>query len=365
MYPNFVRYKYCFVVSLLGLHGYVVPAHALFWENQLSIGLSYEKSDNVFLTETNKAESSITRFNLNAEAVGSTERSALVLSLSASAADDAEDTVDEQDVYQFSAQYSRQDERYRDSVELTLSELNTADAALLESGALVDSKRSLASISPGFSYSVTESDQVSAGITFTTVSYDTPNLVDYNQNDLFTGWNRRISEIYDFGTTLTFSSYTPDGGDDTETVGIFLNNQWRLSENSGLGFDVGSERFESPDDSETTIAYNLSYTYSPTVRDTIELELSNAYRGDGSGSVNERRSISFDWQRNLTEATILGITLSADDNDSAETSVAELSLTQSLSQQLALSGTATRITRHRDQEDGEATELVLSLNYIF
>jgi len=240
------------------------------------------------------------------------------------------------------------------------------------------------SISPSFSYQLTERDALSVNASYSTREYSTTDFSNSRNRRLSTSWQHQFTERFNGGVSLSFSNNKSNdltSLTDDDTYNLSLTTNYNLSEiwavNGSIGIrQLDSERTdnsgvtEETEDTGSSLDLTISYKKN---QDTANVTLSRSVSPSSTGEVNEQDKISASWSRDLTENVSTQIsasfqtTNSADgaDNDERE----NISFSPSVNWKFSPDASLGLSYKYRQQKESDASTnassnaIMLTLNY--
>lgn len=187
------------------------------------------------------------------------------------------------------------------------------------------------SISPSYTYSVSERDTLSLNASYSEREYSTNEFSDNETKSLSASWQRQYSERLSGNILTSYSLYesgTSLSGTENDTYGLSVGANYLFSERWTLSGQVGTRYLEqkqivsgiSSKDSNFGTTLNASAVYNSGL-DEISLTASRELSPASNGDVNEQDAITVTWNRDLTETLTLNVagiyreTTSASDED--------------------------------------------------
>lgn len=167
-------------------------------------------------------------------------------------------------------------------------------------------------LSPSFSYQVTERDSIFINSGYSQRTYSTTDFSDSESLSLTTGWQHQFTERFNGGLNVSVTESESKGlASSTENTNYNLSTSlnYELSELWSMGGNIGVRRSESKQKNSLGITSNnngsgLSFNLSAsrqTETDTLSMSTSRSVSASSSGGVNETTLLSLSWSRELSE----------------------------------------------------------------
>lgn len=183
-------------------------------------------------------------------------------------------------------------------------------------------------ISPSYSYQITERDSLSIGGSYSQKTFSTTDFSDSKSRSLNTGWQHQFSERLSAGLNLSASNFQSDGlttstDDDNYNLSTSLN--YDLSELWNIGGNIGVRRLNSEQkdnlgniekNSSSGASFNLDASRR-TDRDTLTIGVSRSVAPSSTGDVNETDRLNLSWSRTLSETITASMSASYQQTTSA------------------------------------------------
>jgi hypothetical protein len=167
------------------------------------------------------------------------------------------------------------------------------------------------SISPTYSYRLTERDSITFGGGYTEREYSTAEFDDNESTNFSTTWQRQYSERLSGNVSISYSLYesgTQLNGTENDTYNLSFGADFLLSERWSFGGQVGARYLDSEQrslglistNSSSGTSFNIDILYKSQF-DTLSLAVSQALNPSSNGDVNEQQALSLSWSRSLSE----------------------------------------------------------------
>ncbi|SFK20593.1 hypothetical protein [Methylophaga sulfidovorans] len=251
------------------------------------------------------------------------------------------------------------------------------------------------SISPSYSYRLTELDTISTSLSYQTrkqsddsrnnnsVFGSSSNLTDNETASLNLAWQHQYTERLNGGLSFTYVNYQAESDsldNEYDSYSLGLTSEYQLSELWSVNGLLGARYLDSENNpvvgSQTSDqSTGLDYSISTTREDELNsytLSASRSLLPSSEGDVNEQDAYTITYRRNLTEKLTGNLSASyrkyrsADDLDSTETKYIDFS--PSLSWKLAEDWSLVFAYRYRsvDESDGKNVDgnaLTFNIDY--
>lgn len=230
--------------------------------------------------------------------------------------------------------YSHNTERSELGLALAYSERETRSIAEEDTGNFSDASTvTTKSISPTFSYRITELDSVSSRFSYTERTYDssasnTSNLSDNETLDFNVAWQHRFSERFSGGLSAAYVNYEAeselfknqyDSYSLSATSSYNLSQLWQLSGQFGMRV-LDSEVSPISGARSSERSNGSTYSFSAVRKDELSevmLSFSKALLPSSTGAVNEQDAYQLSYSRDLSEQVSAGVSASYRDFDNA------------------------------------------------
>lgn len=240
------------------------------------------------------------------------------------------------------------------------------------------------SISPSFSYQLTERDALSLSASYSEKTYSTTDFSDSKNRSVSSHWQHQFTERFNGGISLSASNNKSIGLlelTDDDTYNLSLTSNYNISEIWGINGSVGVNQlnsqqtnlFGATDKTKSTapsLSINVSYK---TDVDQANLSISRSTSPSSTGDVNEQDKISMGWSRSLSETLTASIqgsyqtTNSAVDSGSDERENTDIS--PSINWQYSPDSTLSLSYNYRQQKESalntnaRSNAIMLTFNY--
>jgi len=293
--------------------------HAAEWSLSGSLNPSLEYDDNIFMRESNKLGDYHATMSPTLKAAYETEDTEAALS-AGYIMDRYEISrhLDNDDPF-FNLNTAYKTERARWGLGLSYTERSTRSDAADDTGDFeTNSTSTTKSISPSFSYRLTERDSVSLSTSYSEKTYSTMDFSGSKNRSLSTQWQHQYSERFNGGISLSANNNKSAGlfdSTDDDTYNLSLTSAYNLSEIWTINGSVGLRQLDSQQtdafgvttettDTGSSLNFNVSYQ---TDVDQANLSLSRSISPSSTGDVNEQDKISMAWSRPLSETLTASI----------------------------------------------------------
>jgi hypothetical protein len=186
---------------------------------------------------------------------------------------------------------------------------NTAseDSGNFDSDTLITAR----SVTPSYSYNLTERDTVSLSASYSDREYSTNEFSDNNTKSLSASWNRNVTERLMLGLASTATFYqsgTNTLGTENDIYGLSLTSEYALSESwllsgqAGINYiDSTSKTLARPTNtSNTGSIFNISINRKLQTQ-TLSIDISRSLNPSSSGEVNKQDVFQTRWTKTLNE----------------------------------------------------------------
>lgn len=174
------------------------------------------------------------------------------------------------------------------------------------------------SISPSYSYSITERDNISLNGSYSEREYSTTEFSDNESKSVSASWQRQFSERLSGNVSATYSLYesgTSVSGTENDTYNLSFGANYLWSERWSFSGQVGARYLDSEQitngvgisSSSSGTSFNVSASHTSAL-DSITLSASKALNPSSNGDVNEQESFLVSWSRGLSEKLDLSVT---------------------------------------------------------
>ncbi|MEW5009258.1 MAG: hypothetical protein AB1Y36_08245 [Cycloclasticus sp.] len=320
------KISFVFLLACIATSG----SYAAEWSLTGSVNPSAEYDDNIFMRDENRQGDYHFQVSPTLVATRKQENSESSLSLGVSVDRyEASQQLDQENPFlRFNTQL--QQERARWGLALSYVESSSRSDAADDTGDFeTNSTLTTSSISPSFSYQLTERDTVSLNASYAEKESSTSDFSNSTNKSLSSSWQHQFSERLKGGVSLSASnnkSSSLSNLTDDNSYNLSLTSQYRFSEIWALNGNVGLRQLDSQQtnilgvtDNSSSTGTSLGFTvsYSGEV-DSANLSLSRSISPSSTGEINEQEKVSLSWSRELSE------TLSSHINASFQTTSSAL-----------------------------------------
>jgi predicted porin len=351
------------------------------WSVKPIFNPSIEYDDNISLSTSNKEDSF--KFVVRPTIVGAYETETAFLSLTTGYNIEryTANTRDTEDNPFFQVNSSKSFERSSLGIDYSFSEASSRDTAALDTGNF--SSRSVITthtLSPSYSYSLSEIDSVSVNFSYIQREYSTEEFRDNETKSIATSWQRQFSERFIGYTSFSYSNYqSGESVNSTEndnynlSVGVSydLSEKWSLNGNVGVRYLDSKTGIDSQSTSGSSFDLNANYQ---SELGRLSISALRRISPSSSGDVNEQDIYNVDWSSDLTERLSAGIssryieTTSATENSNIKRE--NFNISPNLSWKLSPKATIELSYRYRqqkrtEQETAKGNSVSLTFSYDF
>ena len=301
------------------------------WSISGRLNPSVEYDDNTFMSATDKESSMRYSMMPTVTTTRADENSNISLSagyrLQRYTSVDIEDTEDP--FARFNSSYNT--ERSRFGLGLGYAETQTRDNAADDTGNFRNnSTQTSKTISPSYSYQLTERDTLSFSGSYVDNTYDSNASNDNKLKSITTDWMRQYTERLSAGLSVGAYNYKSDSSissfaveNDNYNILALLNYQ--ITELWLIDGRVGMRRLESEltndlgfkeGNSSSGASFDVTASRQGEI-DTLTLSLSQGLSPNSNGGVDEHQSISVNWSRSLSDTLTAGISARYLESESA------------------------------------------------
>jgi predicted porin len=293
---------------------HALPVFSAQWTLKPILNPSVEYDDNISMSPSDKEGSF--KFSIRPTLLGSyqTETSLISLSTGYTVERYSSDTRSTEDNPFFQLNSNKSFERSSLGLNYSFREAASRDTAAEDTGDF--SSRTVItthSISPSYSYSVSEIDSISINFGYTQREYSTDEFRDNETKSVSTSWQRQFSERLNGYTSLSYSNYQSgdsDTGTKNDNYNVSVGANYELSERWSLRGNIGIRYLDTK--TGTVSSSNSGSSFDLTAAHQSELgSISfSALRGispSSTGDVNQQDRLSVNWTRRLNERLSLGI----------------------------------------------------------
>jgi hypothetical protein len=186
---------------------------------------------------------------------------------------------------------------------------NTAseDSGNFDSDTLITAR----SVTPSYSYSLTERDTVSLSASYSDREYSTNEFRDNDTKSLSASWNRNVTERLTLGLASSATFYqsgTNTLGTENDIYGLSLTSEYALSESWLLSGQAGINYIDSKsktlgqstNSSNSGSIFNLSINRKLQTQ-TLSFDVSRSLNPSSTGQVNKQDVFKASWTKTLNE----------------------------------------------------------------
>jgi len=285
--------------------------------------------------------------------------------------------------WQFSSQY--QTERSQWGLDLSYAESTSRNDAAddtgdFETNAIVTSQ----SISPSYSFQLSERDSLSLNAAYSKRDYSTADFSDNETRSLSSSWQHQFTERFNGGVSVSASNTESTGQlltTDDDTYNVSLTSNYELSEIWSMGGSVGLRQLQSEQtdlfgattkSKSNGQSLDLNVSYNGDI-DSFKIGLSRSISPSSTGEVNEVDKFNISLSRQLSETLTASlsasyqVTTSASDESSDKRKNTQLS--PSINWQFAAESSLSLSYNYRQQEESalntnvNSNSIMLTLNY--
>lgn len=303
-------------------------AQAAEWSLTSTLNPTSKYDDNVFLSDTNKQDSY--QFQIKPTLVGKYALENVEYSVNLGYAIDrylSLSYLDRENPF-INFNTSHENERSTWGLNAGYVQDSTRNDAELDTGDFrTESTITTRSISPSYSYNLTERDSLSISGGYTEKTYSTDDFSDNESVSLSTGWQHQFSERLSSGFNFSATNYQSEGtalssDNDIYNLGATLNYQvtelWSLSGQLGMSKLNGEQTTSGFKDESTSsgTSYNVTANRMGEL-DNFSITLFRGLTPSSTGEVNEQDRISVAYSRKLTETISASLNTSYQQTSSA------------------------------------------------
>jgi predicted porin len=183
------------------------------------------------------------------------------------------------------------------------------------------------SISPSYSYNLTELESISLSSVYSEREYSTDEFDDNKTKSVSLVYSRQFTEKITANMSFSYSLYesgTSFSGTENDNYSLSVGASYAVSELWALSGQVGSRILKSKQflsgatssSSSSGSFFNLTASFTSEL-DTISVNYAKALSPSSTGDVNEQESMSGNWSRLLTEKLSIGASASYSETQSA------------------------------------------------
>jgi len=354
------------------------------WSISGSVNPSLEYDDNIFMRDENKLGDYHARMSPTLKVSHALENSET--SLSTGYVSDRYDRSSQLDTdnpfWRFDTNYKA--ERSSWGLGVNYAESTSRSDAEEDSGDFeTNSISTTESISPSYSFQLSDRDVLSVKASYSTQEYSTADFSNSRRRSLSTNWQHQFTERFNGGVSVSVSNNKSSGllsSTDDDTYNVSLTTKYHLSEIWAVNGSVGLRQLKSEQTdllgftestSDTGSSLDMSVTYKGEV-DDASLNVSRSISPSSTGGVTEQDRISLNWSRELTERLSAGVSTSfqkttsaIDSNDERENINFSPSVNWKFSPDasVALSYTYRKQKEELQDTDASSQAVMLTLNY--
>jgi predicted porin len=363
----------------------ITYAQAAQWSLSGSLNPSLEYDDNIFMRDTNKVSDYHSRVTPTLVATYGLEKAEA--SFSTGYVMDRYETsrqLDQDDpFYKFNSSYQTQRSNW--GLGLSYVESSSRSDAEDDTGDFeTNSTSTTKSISPSFSYQLTERDAVSLNANYSDKTYSTTDFSNSETRSLSTSWQHQFTERLNGGLSLSANNNKSNGGTsktDDDTYNLSLTTSYDMSEIWVIKGSVGVRQLDSKQtnalgvtdknsDTGSSLDFNINYKHDVNA---ANLSVSRSISPSSTGDVNEHDKISLSLSRQLSETLTASISSSYQETRSASddsTNVRKnINVTPSLNWTFAHNASLGLSYKYRQQKESQddtnvsSNAIMLTLNY--
>jgi hypothetical protein len=303
-------------------------AQAAEWSLTSTLNPTSKYDDNVFLSDTNKQDSF--QFQIKPTLIGSYALENVDYSLSLGYAIDrylSLSYLDRENPF-INFNTSHRSERSTWGLSAGYVQDSTRNDAEFDTGNFrTESTVTTRSLSPSYSYQLTEKDSLSISGGYTERTYSTDDYGDNESVTLSTGWQHQFSERLSSGFNFSATNYQSERSftstdNDIYNLGATLNYQitelWSLSGQLGMSKLNGEQTILGFKDDSTSsgTSYNMTANRKGEL-DNFSITIFRGLTPSSTGQVNEQDRISASYSRKLTETISASLNTSYQETSSA------------------------------------------------
>ena len=362
----------------------VSSLHAAEWSLSGSVNPSLEYDDNIFMRDENKLGDYHASMSPTLKVAHALEN--VETSLSTGYVLDRYERSSQLDTdnpfLRFQTDYKT--ERSTWGLDMSYVESTSRSEAEEDSGDFeTNSISTTESISPSYSFQLSERDVLLVSASYSTKEYSTADFSNSRNRSFSTGWEHQFTERFNGGVSVSANNNKSSGlftTTDDDTYNVSLTTKYDLSEIWAINGSVGMRQLDSEqtglfgfkeDTSDTGSSVDMTVSYKGEV-DNASLNLSRSISPSSTGGVTEQDRISLNWSRELTETLTARVstsfqktTAALNDNDERENINFSPSVNWKFSPDASL--TFSYIFRQQKEElddsDASSQAVMLMLNY--
>lgn len=165
---------------------------------------------------------------------------------------------------------------------------------------------------PSWTYRLTELDDISLSGNYRNTSYDSADKTDYQSYGPTIGYDRRLSELDKFTSSLSYLHFDPEGKASSDRLGLLAGYAYEPSERlllsgqGGLSYDLN--------DGDVGYRARINARYLLDDQTALRALLSHDIEPSGDGQLRTRNRASVGVTYKATELTTLGLAVDYTDN---------------------------------------------------
>jgi predicted porin len=370
--------KYKLLVLLLGL-SFSLQAFSAQWILKPILNPSVQYDDNISMSVSDK-ESSFS-YLINPTLLGEylTERTIFTLSTGYAVERFSSDVRSNEENPFFELSGNRRFLRSTLGVSYSFREQASRDVAAEDTGNFSSQAKIMSrSLSPYFTFNLSETDSFSINLSFSERKYSTNEFRDNETKSISTSWQRQFSERLNGYSSFSYSNFESGdsvSGTDSDNYNLSFGANYQLSERWNIRGAIGVRYLESNIGSISSTNTGSSFDLTAMHQSELGNISVNALRSitpSSNGNVNEQDSVNLNWSKDLSEKLYVSIsgryisTRSA--TDESENKRQNLNISPSLNWKISPQVTLKVNYRYRQQKrDGqsaaEGNSVNLSFNY--
>jgi predicted porin len=293
---------------------HALPVFSAQWTLKPILNPSVEYDDNISMSPSDKEGSF--KFSIRPTLLGSyqTETSLISLSTGYTVERYSSDTRSTEDNPFFQLNSNKSFERSSLGLNYSFREAASRDTAAEDTGDF--SSRTVItthSISPSYSYSVSEIDSISINFGYSEREYSTDEFSDNETKSVSSSWQRQFSERLNGYTSLSYSNYQSgdsDTGTKNDNYNVSVGANYELSERWSLRGNIGIRYLDTKtgtvSSSNSGSSFDLTAAHQSELG-SISFSALRSISPSSTGDVNEQDRLSVNWTRRLNERLSLGI----------------------------------------------------------
>ena len=291
-----------------------VPVFSAQWSLKPVLNPSVEYDDNISMSTTDKEDSFKFLVRPTIQGEYRTERTSVLLSTGYTIERYSSNTRSTEDNPFFQIDTARSFERSSLALNYSFREAASRDTAAEDTGDF--SSRSIIkthSVSPTYTYTISEIDSISINVGYSEREYSTDEFRDNETKSFSTSWQRQFSERLSGYTSLSYSNFQSGdsvSGTESDSYNLSVGANYELSERWLLAGSIGARYLDTltgnVSGSSSGSSFDLTATYKSELGN-ISLSALRRLSPSSSGTVNEQDQINVSWSRSLSERLSLGI----------------------------------------------------------